>query len=71
MKDIQTIIYTKDVGKKLKNLRKEKGLVQNDIAAPTLISSIERGDNLPGAQTIGRYIELFGLDVIANIFGWK
>lgn len=71
MKDKNTIIYTKEVGRKLKDLRKEANMKQEDIAAPTLISSIERGGNLPGVITLNRYIKIFGLDKVANIFGWK
>lgn len=70
MKDYNPI-YAAAVGSKLKTLRLEKRLVQADIGNPALISSIEKGRNLPGCMTIGRYIELFGLEAVAKAMDWK
>lgn len=57
-----------DIGKKLKNLRMEKGLSQEKLAeysnmSREHISCIERGKNLPTVETLYNLANYFEIDI--------
>lgn len=71
MEEKNNLFYRMQVGANFKMLRTNAGLNQSDIGSPALISCVEKGKNLPGAITIGRYVELFGLETVAKAMMWK
>lgn len=68
--------FSKHLGHYLKQLRKEKGITQSDLAAILgnnfqNISAMERGEFTPTIHTVHKIAEAFGMSLSEFILGFE